>query len=74
MSAHDSRPLLQHVDAFASRRVVVIGDAILDHYVRGAATRISPEAPVPILKMESQEWLPGGARTTTRCAVPCARR
>lgn len=66
MTLTDSRHLLQFVDAFAKRRVVVIGDAILDHYVRGSASRISPEAPVPVLRMESQEWLPGGAANVAR--------
>ncbi len=42
-------------------RVIVIGDYLLDRYVIGDVTRVSPEAPVPILSLESQENRPGGA-------------
>ncbi len=59
-------PLIDLLPKFAGQRVLVIGDVILDHYVRGTVTRISPEAPVPILKVEEDEWLPGGAANVAR--------
>jgi D-beta-D-heptose 7-phosphate kinase/D-beta-D-heptose 1-phosphate adenosyltransferase len=55
------KPLLPLLDQFARRRVLVIGDALLDHYVSGVARRISVEAPVPILHAREDSWNPGGA-------------
>ena len=42
-------------------RILIVGDLILDRYVHGATTRISPEAPVPVVKVEATEERPGGA-------------
>lgn len=42
-------------------RVAVIGDIILDHYVWGNAKRISPEAPVPVVDVSRDTYIPGGA-------------
>jgi D-beta-D-heptose 7-phosphate kinase/D-beta-D-heptose 1-phosphate adenosyltransferase len=42
-------------------RVLVIGDAMLDRYIWGRVARISPEAPVPVVKVESQTYRLGGA-------------
>lgn len=44
-----------------SKRILVVGDLMLDHYTKGSASRISPEAPVPVLKVEETFHLPGGA-------------
>jgi D-beta-D-heptose 7-phosphate kinase/D-beta-D-heptose 1-phosphate adenosyltransferase len=52
------------VSDFSSRRVVVLGDAILDEYLTGDCSRISPEAPVPILKVRSTRHVLGGAANT----------
>lgn len=52
------REILQQI---ARLRVVVIGDLILDHYIWGEATRISPEAPVPIVRVKRDTYAPGGA-------------
>ena len=46
---------------FPGRRVVVIGDLMLDRYVYGDAERISPEAPVPVLRVVQREDRVGGA-------------
>lgn len=43
------------------RRVLVIGDVMLDHYVHGDATRISPEAPVPVVNVMRDRFVAGGA-------------
>ena len=42
-------------------KILVIGDLMLDIYLYGAAERISPEAPVPVVSAEKEESLPGGA-------------
>ncbi|WP_158277413.1 PfkB family carbohydrate kinase [Opitutus sp. ER46] len=42
-------------------RILVVGDVMLDHYVWGDATRISPEAPVPVVDIARDSWTAGGA-------------
>ena len=51
-------PLLKKI---ARLRILVIGDVMLDHYVWGDATRISPEAPVPVVDIARDSWTAGGA-------------
>lgn len=49
------------LEQFAKVRVLVVGDLMLDRYVFGEVTRISPEAPVPVVKVSREESRPGGA-------------
>ncbi|MBI1836999.1 MAG: D-glycero-beta-D-manno-heptose-7-phosphate kinase [Flavobacteriia bacterium] len=49
------------VDSFNSKRVLVIGDVMIDAYLRGNVNRVSPEAPVPIVSLEKEEERLGGA-------------
>lgn len=49
------------VKKFQGKRIAVIGDIMLDHYIKGSSTRLSPEAPVPILLAEKDSFIPGGA-------------
>ncbi|MAS37523.1 MAG: ribokinase [Anaerolineaceae bacterium] len=58
------------IPKLAGQRILVVGDVILDEYVLGRATRLSREAPVPILEYESRQMIPGGA---TNPAVNIAR-
>ena len=51
----------QLLKKFARRRVLVVGDLMLDRYVYGSVTRISPEAPVPVVKVVRETSMPGGA-------------
>lgn len=46
---------------FGKLRLLVFGDTILDHYARGEATRLSPEAPVPVLNVLHDDYRLGGA-------------
>jgi D-glycero-beta-D-manno-heptose-7-phosphate kinase len=46
---------------FAGRRVLVIGDVMLDEHIQGQVRRLSPEAPVPIVEIQSRRFHPGGA-------------
>ena len=46
---------------FSTGRVLVVGDVMLDRYWHGSTNRISPEAPVPIVKVEGDEFRAGGA-------------
>ncbi len=45
----------------AGLRILVVGDVMLDHYIWGDATRISPEAPVPVVDIARDSWTAGGA-------------
>ena len=58
------------VRGFQGLRVLCIGDAMLDTYVEGTATRLCKEGPVPVLEQVSQEHVPGGAANT---AANCRR-
>lgn len=48
-------------DRFSEKRIVVLGDVMLDTYLRGGVYRVSPEAPVPIVSLNKQEDRLGGA-------------
>jgi D-glycero-beta-D-manno-heptose-7-phosphate kinase len=52
--------------SFAEAKVLVVGDVMLDRYWFGSVNRISPEAPVPVLKVERVEERPGGAANVAR--------
>jgi D-beta-D-heptose 7-phosphate kinase/D-beta-D-heptose 1-phosphate adenosyltransferase len=53
--------MLTYLDRFPSLRVAVIGDVMLDCYMSGEVNRISPEAPVPVMRVTSERAVPGGA-------------
>jgi rfaE bifunctional protein kinase chain/domain len=55
--------------AAAKPRVLVVGDVMLDRYWFGDVGRISPEAPVPVVKVDRVEERPGGAANVARNAV-----
>jgi len=58
--------LLRVLDRFAGLRVGCVGDVMLDRYVHGAVERISPEAPVPVLRVARETAMPGGAGNVVR--------
>lgn len=49
------------LQGLSSLRVVVIGDLMLDRYIYGSVRRISPEAPVPVVHVTDEVFMPGGA-------------
>lgn len=53
--------MMELVTRLGGTRVLVVGDAMLDHYEWGEVHRISPEAPVPVVQVTRQEWKLGGA-------------
>ena len=60
--SHLSRPRLSALlDGMRDRQVAVVGDAMLDVYLRGDVERISPEAPVPIVRVRDRKFALGGA-------------
>src|SRR3954462_12539219 len=52
--------LLALLNSARDRRVAVIGDAMLDVYLRGEVERISPEAPVPVVRVHDRRYALGG--------------
>jgi len=60
-SLFDLATLRSIVDRFTGRKVLVLGDLMLDRYVWGRVERISPEAPVPVVEIERETYALGGA-------------
>ena len=61
MTAAPDSSLAAYLTRFAGRTVLVLGDVMLDRYVLGEVHRISPEAPIPVLKAERRRSMLGGA-------------
>lgn len=61
ISKAESRRLLKFVDRFSKARILVVGDVMLDHYIWGNVSRISPEAPVPVVNVTKENVLLGAA-------------
>jgi rfaE bifunctional protein kinase chain/domain len=66
MDTLDLTELAHHAMRLEGGRVLVIGDVMLDTYLVGDAFRISPEAPVPVVKVEETRHLLGGAGNVAR--------
>lgn len=60
-STEHSNTAMADMPPFHKAKVLVVGDVMLDRYWHGKATRISPEAPVPVVKVNGSEDRPGGA-------------
>src|SRR3954465_15423504 len=60
-STYSPRHLLKWVDRFKNVPVLVVGDLMVDRSYRGPAERISPEAPVPVVHVQENQFTPGGA-------------
>src|SRR6202171_783205 len=72
--------LIDLLNAGADQRIAIIGDAMLDVYLRGDVDRISPEAPVPVVRVREKELALGGAANVAQnifaigaqCDLVCA--
>jgi rfaE bifunctional protein kinase chain/domain len=53
--------LIEILEQFKSKKIGVIGDMMLDEYIIGNVTRISPEAPVPVVEVKEERFVLGGA-------------
>ncbi len=53
--------LIKIIKKFSQVKVLVIGDVMLDQFIWGKVDRISPEAPVPVVEVRSESFMPGGA-------------
>ncbi len=63
MTTDHARQLIEHL---SNKRVLVIGDLMLDEFIYGRVSRISPEAPVPVVEVTRQAYYPGGAANVAR--------
>jgi D-glycero-beta-D-manno-heptose-7-phosphate kinase len=61
----------QILSQFPNKRVLVIGDLMLDEFVWGRVSRISPEAPVPVVEVLRESYYPGGAANVARNVREC---
>ena len=57
----NKKELINIIDKFEGKEIIVIGDRMLDHFVKGSVSRISPEAPVPVVNVEREDFVAGGA-------------
>jgi len=78
LTATEKKRFLEIVDRFKAAHVLVIGDFILDQFVWGSVSRISPEAPVPVVDVKRESYMPGGSlnvahniRSLAGAAYPC---
>lgn len=78
LNGKDLKNLSGLVDRFLGTTILVIGDWILDEFVWGTVERISPEAPVPVVNVTKESFVPGGAlnvanniRTLGGVVYPC---
>jgi D-beta-D-heptose 7-phosphate kinase/D-beta-D-heptose 1-phosphate adenosyltransferase len=54
------------ISGFAGKRILVVGDLMLDEFIWGKVSRISPEAPVPVVNVTGESYYPGGAANVAR--------
>src|SRR5688572_9894350 len=57
------------INRFSKQKILVVGDVLLDEYVRGKVERINPEAPVPILHAHEESAMTGGAGNVAKNAA-----
>ena len=57
----DEQKLKDILTKIQSKKILVVGDLMLDHYIIGDVDRISPEAPVQVVKVDKEKFGPGGA-------------
>jgi D-beta-D-heptose 7-phosphate kinase/D-beta-D-heptose 1-phosphate adenosyltransferase len=58
--------LEQFLQSFKDKKILVIGDLMLDEFIWGNVRRISPEAPVPVVEVVRESWFPGGSANVAR--------
>jgi D-glycero-beta-D-manno-heptose-7-phosphate kinase len=69
LSASRARQILA---AAQKTRILVVGDVMLDQFIWGGVSRISPEAPVPVVDFSRESFMPGGAANVARNLVSLA--
>ncbi|MGH9721379.1 MAG: hypothetical protein ACRD8O_14305, partial [Bryobacteraceae bacterium] len=62
------------IELFRSQKILVVGDVMLDEHLCGTAGRLSPEAPVPVIEVESRRFTAGGAGNVAANAAALGAR
>jgi D-beta-D-heptose 7-phosphate kinase/D-beta-D-heptose 1-phosphate adenosyltransferase len=70
----DRAGLAGHIEAFSRSTVLCVGDLMLDRFVYGGVTRISPEAPIPVIRVEDERAMLGGAGNVVHNLVTLGAR
>ncbi|MDI6756645.1 MAG: D-glycero-beta-D-manno-heptose-7-phosphate kinase [Endomicrobiia bacterium] len=55
------KKLIRHVRSLRGKKILVVGDVMVDAFIYGKVSRISPEAPVPVVEVTGEKYMPGGA-------------
>jgi hypothetical protein len=66
MSSLSPKRVRELLQAAPKTRILVVGDVMLNQFIWGRVTRISPEAPVPVVEFERESYMPGGAANVAR--------
>ena len=61
MSQITTKRLKEILKHFEGQEIIVVGDIMLDHFIKGSVSRISPEAPVPVVDVKNEFYVAGGA-------------
>ena len=61
MAQIPSKRLKEILKNFEGQEIIVVGDIMLDHFIKGSVSRISPEAPVPVVDVKNEFYVAGGA-------------
>lgn len=61
-----TKKLFSIIDKFKDKKILIIGDVMLDKYIWGDVSRISPEAPVQVVNVKKEDNVPGGAANVAR--------
>jgi D-beta-D-heptose 7-phosphate kinase/D-beta-D-heptose 1-phosphate adenosyltransferase len=61
MKILNSRRAFEIIDRFSEAKVLVVGDLMIDHFIWGKVSRVSPEAPVPVVEVDADQLLLGGS-------------
>ena len=61
MAQPTTKRLKQILKNFEGKEIIVVGDIMLDHFIKGSVSRISPEAPVPVVDVKKEFFVAGGA-------------
>ena len=66
MTAFSVKRLREILSQFPQQHILVVGDVMLDQFLWGKVSRISPEAPVPVVEITRESFFPGGAANVAR--------
>ncbi len=69
MKKYNARQVAKFIKKMQQQHILVIGDIMLDQFIWGKVTRISPEAPVPVVQVTNESAYPGGAANVARNLV-----